>query len=150
MLTVIHNPQSFKLISHQGNVKPGSTLVMKNKFGALFFTQHFTFSAYQKNSFFEEEMTKGPLKKLQHRHEFEAVEGGTLVRDILTLELPFYLGGEWSLKIFIRPTLQRQFRQRQYLMMQYIENEKNANIIHHYTIPSFMFVCKICNSTSFL
>ncbi|HYC57199.1 MAG TPA: TIGR01777 family oxidoreductase [Candidatus Binatia bacterium] len=44
---------------------------------------------------FVDTQVKGPYKSWRHTHEFEALDGGTLVRDVVRYELPFGALGEW-------------------------------------------------------
>jgi len=44
---------------------------------------------------FVDTQVRGPYKSWRHTHEFEPLDGGTLVRDIVRYELPFGALGQW-------------------------------------------------------
>jgi hypothetical protein len=46
-------------------------------------------------------------------HEFAATDGGTVVRDLLEVELRWYLGGECAMRLFVAPMIRRAFAARQ-------------------------------------
>lgn len=41
------------------------------------------------SAFFRDEMRQGPLREWRHTHRFDAVDGGTLLRDRVEFETPF-------------------------------------------------------------
>jgi ligand-binding SRPBCC domain-containing protein len=55
---------------------------------------------------------RGPYRLWHHRHEFEAVDGGTRVTDHVQYELPFGPFGELAWALFVRRDLQRIFDHR--------------------------------------
>ena len=61
---------------------------------------------------FVDEQLEGPYRSWVHRHEFETVEGGTLVRDRVAYRLPFAPLGEIALPL-VRLQLRRIFAHRQ-------------------------------------
>lgn len=58
---------------------------------------------------FVDQQVRGPYRSWLHRHEFVAVEGGTLVRDRVEYEV---LGGRIVDRWFVRPDLDRIFDHR--------------------------------------
>jgi len=52
---------------------------------------------------------EGPYKKWHHLHEFVAVDGGTLVRDRVTYQLPFGPLGVAARALVVRHTLRKIF-----------------------------------------
>jgi len=45
---------------------------------------------------FVDTQVRGPYKTWRHTHEFESLDGGTVVRDIVRYELPFGALGDWA------------------------------------------------------
>ncbi len=61
---------------------------------------------------FVDEQVSGPYAGWRHTHTFEAVEGGTLVTDVVDYALPFGLLGRLAHALFIGRTLDRIFAHR--------------------------------------
>lgn len=51
----------------------------------------------------------GPFKKFEHIHEFEPAGSRSILRDLLEVRLPWYLGGSLVVKLLIAPRLRRFF-----------------------------------------
>lgn len=64
---------------------------------------------------FVDEQTRGPYRRWYHLHRFEAVDGGTLVHDIVDYAVP---GGRLVHRLFVRPDLLSIFRYRQQRMLE--------------------------------
>ena len=58
---------------------------------------------------FVDEQRFGPYKFWHHRHWFEEVEGGVLMKDLVHYAMPFWPFGEVGHGIFVRPKLERIF-----------------------------------------
>lgn len=58
---------------------------------------------------FVDEQRRGPYRLWHHEHTFQAVEGGTIVRDTVTYRVP---GGRLVNRLFIAPDLRRIFQYR--------------------------------------
>lgn len=63
---------------------------------------------------FVDRQERGPYRLWHHRHEFTAVDGGTVVRDVVRYRLPFGLLGALAHAALVRRDLERifDFRQR--------------------------------------
>ena len=61
---------------------------------------------------FVDEQRFGPYKFWHHRHSFEAVDGGVLMRDKVHYALPFGIFGAIAHGIFVRRKVERIFRSR--------------------------------------
>ena len=73
--------------------------------------------AFSRNEFFVDDQLKGPFKKWNHRHEFEAREQagqpGTVLRDIVEFDAGFGPLGKIAEALFIQRQLQGTFTHRQ-------------------------------------
>ncbi|MFC7336735.1 hypothetical protein ACFQY0_06070 [Haloferula chungangensis] len=58
---------------------------------------------------FIDEQRFGPYKFWHHRHWFEEVDGGVLMKDLVHYAMPFWPFGELGHEIFVRPKLERIF-----------------------------------------
>src|SRR3954454_4940115 len=70
---------------------------------------------------FEDVQLSGPYRTWRHRHTFTAVEGGTLVEDDVTYELPLGRLGELAHRLVVRGELQRIFRFRSHAIARILE-----------------------------
>lgn len=68
--------------------------------------------ALKEGSSFIDEQRYGPYKFWLHRHSFEAIPGGTLMRDLVHYGLPFGPFGAIAHAVFVKAKLQSIFRFR--------------------------------------
>ncbi len=59
-----------------------------------------------------DEQLKGPYSYWQHSHDFEAVPGGTMVRDRIRYALPFGPAGRFVHSVAVRRRLEEIFNYR--------------------------------------
>lgn len=64
------------------------------------------------HQFFVDEQRKGPYKIWHHEHHFEAVEGGVMMTDIVSYELPLGLLGKIAHPLLVRKKLEEIFAYR--------------------------------------
>lgn len=67
---------------------------------------------FEPETCFVDSQLQGPYRSWVHLHEFEDVEQGTLMRDIVSYELPFGPLGTLARTLFIQKTLARIFDYR--------------------------------------
>ena len=67
---------------------------------------------YDPPNSFRDIQLSGPYRRWEHHHTFEAVEGGTLVRDEVTYAIPFGPLGDVVNRLVVRGELERIFRHR--------------------------------------
>lgn len=68
---------------------------------------------YEPPSLFVDEQTSGPYRFWRHGHEFEGVDGGTLMRDRVRYELPFGILGDVTHHLIVERQLRRIFDYRE-------------------------------------
>jgi ligand-binding SRPBCC domain-containing protein len=72
---------------------------------------------FQANHHFADIQAKGPFRRWEHRHEFEAAardgREGTLVRDVLEYEIGFGALGRVAQRLFVGGQMKRTFEHRQ-------------------------------------
>jgi len=68
--------------------------------------------AFEPESRFVDTQLKGPYRHWYHLHEFEEVEQGTRMRDVVDYELPFGPLGTVARALFVRRSLERIFGYR--------------------------------------
>lgn len=115
----------FRMICHDGCVSRGCrTWCEAIAFGILPVAMGFEHDLYEPPLRFGEKMIHGPFETFRHIHEFEEGSGGTIVRDLLEIELPWYYGGELGMKLLIRPILEQTFRNRRKALLKLAESGK--------------------------
>ncbi|MFC6223061.1 SRPBCC family protein [Hymenobacter artigasi] len=73
---------------------------------------------------FRDEMVRGAFRTLRHDHYFEAVPGGTRVRDIFEFSSPLGFVGRWFDKLFLKRYLTRFLRARNAMLKQQLEQNR--------------------------
>jgi ligand-binding SRPBCC domain-containing protein len=72
---------------------------------------------YEKDHHFADVQARGPFRRWEHRHEFEAREQrgqeGTVVRDVLDYDVGLGVLGEVAEKLLVGPQMARTFEHRQ-------------------------------------
>ena len=71
--------------------------------------------------YFCDELLRGAFRALRHDHYFDAVPGGTLMRDVFEFSSPFGFVGRWFDTIFLRRYLTRFLRARNAMLKQRLE-----------------------------
>ena len=108
-----HGWSAFRMIHHYGRLHPGSRTWFETTIaGILPVVMGFEHTVYEPPHRFGEQLIHGPFRKFTHIHEFDEVNRGTMVRDLLEIELPWHYGGELAMQHFIAPMLQRVFKFR--------------------------------------
>jgi ligand-binding SRPBCC domain-containing protein len=70
---------------------------------------------------FHDEMLKGAFKRFEHEHTFEAVPGGTLMKDRFEVEAPLPVVGWIVERILLLPYLRRLMKKRNTLIKERAE-----------------------------
>jgi ligand-binding SRPBCC domain-containing protein len=68
--------------------------------------------ALREGESFVDDQVSGPFKFWHHRHSFEEVEGGTVVRDLIHYSVGFGPFGEIARKLVVKNQLNEMFRHR--------------------------------------
>lgn len=114
---------AFRMIEHQGNLHPGSRTWFETNIGSFLpVALGFEHTLYQPPERYSEHLIHGPFRKFTHFHEFDEVNTGTRVRDMLEIELPWYYGGELAMRIIVAPIVQRAFKLRGEALLKWAQN----------------------------
>lgn len=62
--------------------------------------------------FFVDVQLRGPYRRWHHRHSFEEVSGGTLMRDVVEYEVGWGWAGAAARRLFVRRSVERIFEYR--------------------------------------
>ena len=77
-------------------------------------TQHFTsrITAFEPPSYFQDSMQRGAFRSFVHDHHFTAVDGGTLMTDLLEFRAPLGILGRLAERIVLKRYLERLLASR--------------------------------------
>ena len=70
---------------------------------------------------FRDELVRGAFKTLRHDHYFEAIPGGTRVRDVFEFSSPLGIVGRWFDKLFLENYLTQFLKVRNAALKQQLE-----------------------------
>ena len=70
---------------------------------------------------FRDELVRGAFRTLCHDHYFEAVAGGTLMRDVFEFSCPAGLVGRWFERLYLTRYLTRLLSRRNAVLKQLLE-----------------------------
>ena len=105
--------KSFRLLHHEGSILPGRTLWIEETFaGCMPVVLGFRHKQYEPPYKFSEEIIHGPFQHFEHIHEFEDIDGYTLIRDRIEIGLPVKYGGVWADRMFVAPRMRNAFSHR--------------------------------------
>lgn len=80
--------------------------------------------------YFRDEQQKGPFRFFRHQHFFEATENGTLMRDEMEIEAPFWIAGKLVAVLILKPYLTKFLKTRNRLLKEYAESGKWKELPH--------------------
>lgn len=113
----------FRLIKHCKNVYPGSTLWFEQTIaGCIPLVLGFRHTLYEPPSRFGEELIHGPFSQFTHVHKFEQTNDGTIVRDILNVQLAWQYGGSLATQLLVAPAFQSLFTYRKQALSRLAES----------------------------
>jgi ligand-binding SRPBCC domain-containing protein len=73
---------------------------------------------------FRDELVRGAFKTLRHDHYFEAVAGGTMMRDVFDFSSPAGMVGRWFDQLFLTQYLTRFLLSRNAILKKMLEQPK--------------------------
>ena len=113
-LEVLHAGWSrIGLLAHENQVRVGAeTWVEITLAGCLPMVLGFRHILFEAPFRFGEQAIHGPFSKFVHLHEFEPLAGGTLVRDLLEVSLPWHYGGEGAVRHVLARHITKMFQHR--------------------------------------
>jgi len=100
---------TFRMISNDGNIRVGAVTRIQEQMGLVWVPLTFEHFVYEPPHRFGERQVRGPFRKFEHIHEFVASGLGTVLRDVLDVRLPWYLGAGLAMRLIVAPKLRRFF-----------------------------------------
>jgi ligand-binding SRPBCC domain-containing protein len=115
-LALLHRGRrSFRLLWHENRVRLGGEIWIEETIaGFVPVVLGLRHTVYEPPIRFGESLIHGPFRRFDHLHEFVGKNNGTLIRDLLEIELPLVFGGQFAARAILEPQIRRlfQFRQR--------------------------------------
>ena len=93
-------------------MKPGAIIDYSLRLYGVSLKWKTRIDAFEPESRFVDNQLKGPYRYWHHLHEFEEIEQGTRMRDVVNYELPFGPLGTVVRALFVRRSLERVFGYR--------------------------------------
>lgn len=112
LVKFLHGWPTFRMVTNDGHIRIGSITRVEERVGPLWIPMTFEHFVYEPPHRFGERQVRGPFRKLEHIHEFQGAGPRTVMRDLLEVALPWYLGGELATRLFIAPKFRRFFEYR--------------------------------------
>lgn len=111
---------AFRLIDHEGTIHPGMKMHVAERLGPFWIPMTFEHFLYEPPYRFGERQFKGPFRKCQHVHEFVETPDGTTIIDHLDVELPWWMGDGFAMRLLVGPRIRRlfAFRKQAYLSLE--------------------------------
>jgi ligand-binding SRPBCC domain-containing protein len=104
----------FRLLHHDGHILPGAAtyfeLTLYRILPVVFGFHH---HIYEPPRRFGEVRLHGPFSVFTHIHTFDETSDGLLAQDDLTMQLPWYYGGEIVMRLIVAPIITQVFTLRQ-------------------------------------
>lgn len=86
-------------------------------------------TAYERPTFFVDEMVRGAFKSFLHIHRFEDLNGGTLMLDTFTYRSPFGLLGSLVDALFLKRYMRNLLEKRNAVVKEFAETERWREVI---------------------
>lgn len=108
----------FKILSCKDDVmREGQMIAYKIKVMPAIWVNWVTEITYVKEKqYFIDDQRHGPYSIWHHRHTFEEVEGGVLMKDLVHYSLPFGIFGSIAHSLFVRKKLEKIFGYREIML----------------------------------
>ncbi|WP_417378768.1 SRPBCC family protein [Gimesia sp.] len=114
----------FRLLRHAGHIQPGAeTWVEQRVAGCLPVVMGFRHDLYEPGHRFGETMIHGPFSRFSHIHEFDETSAGTIVRDMLNVELAWQFGGALITRTVVEKNLHAAFAFRHCSLLRLVESD---------------------------
>jgi ligand-binding SRPBCC domain-containing protein len=84
-----------------GLIGPGQEVTWRARHFGIWQTLTARISAFERPTHFADTMVRGPFRRLEHHHNFDRFDLGTVMRDEFTFESPFGLLGRIVDRLFL-------------------------------------------------
>ncbi|MGV3607987.1 MAG: SRPBCC family protein [Planctomycetaceae bacterium] len=107
-----------------GLIGPGEEVTWRAKHLGVSQTLTVRITAFERPTYFADEMLRGAFQKMQHQHHFEATSSGTAMRDLFTYTSPWGLLGRLADWLFLERYLRNFLMKRNRILQQVAESEE--------------------------
>jgi len=106
-----------------GLIADGESVTWRGRHFGLTLQHTSRITQYEPPAFFQDIMTAGAFKTLEHDHRFHEHNGGTMMEDELRFSAPFGVLGSLAETLVLREYLTRFLRERNQFVKQVAESE---------------------------
>jgi ligand-binding SRPBCC domain-containing protein len=118
LVLLLSDGPGFRLLHHDGHILPGAKtyfeLTLCHILPVVFGFRH---HLYEPPYRFGEERLHGPFRVFTHLHTFDQTPNGLLAQDDLDMQLPWYYGGEVTMRWIVAPLITQVFTRRQQALL---------------------------------
>ena len=113
----------FRLLRHAGHIQPRAETWFEQRVGGFLpVVMGFRHTVYEPDCRFGETLIHGPFDRFTHLHEFDETTEGTVVRDILEVQLSWQYGGRFATQHLVANALNSAFDFRQRSLRELVSN----------------------------
>ena len=109
LATLMRGWPGFRMVSAAERIREGLRVSVRVRFGPVWVPLVFEHGHHRPPDSMQESLIAGPFSRFDHFHEFIESDGATVVRDVLDMRLPAWLGGELGMRLFVAPFVRRVF-----------------------------------------
>ena len=109
LATLMRGWPGFRMVSATERIREGLVVRVRVRFGPVWVPLAFEHGRHRPPESMQERLIEGPFSRLDHLHEFVEKGGVTVVRDVLDMRLPAWLGGEIAMHALVAPFVRRVF-----------------------------------------
>jgi ligand-binding SRPBCC domain-containing protein len=110
-------------------IGPGDTVTFRARHFGWWFELTSQVTAFDRPTFFQDQMTRGPFQLLLHTHHFQSHDGGTLMRDTFEYQAPLGRLGRLAERLFLDRHLAQLLRDRQAAIRAAAESDQWRSLI---------------------
>lgn len=98
--------------STSGLIGPQEEVTWRAKHFCIWQSLTVRITAFKRPAYFADTMVRGVFRRMEHHHHFEAVAGGTIMRDVFTFESPLGIAGHIADTLFLTRYLRTFLQER--------------------------------------
>lgn len=112
-----------RVVEHARSLEAGTRTISDIRVAPLVWVRsEFAHVQCEPPALFVDEQVRGPFRAWRHEHHFDRVEGGTLLRDVITFEPPFGFLARALAPLIILPRLRKLFAYRHEVTREWCQN----------------------------
>ena len=112
-----------------GLLGPGDEVTWRGRHFGIVHELTSRITAFERPSYFRDEMVRGPFRQLAHDHYFDALSAGTRIRDVFEFEAPLGALGRLAERVLLTAYLRRFLEERARVLKRLAESGDGRHFI---------------------